>query len=102
MSINRRSSQRHNVVVPGKLAVDGETHEVVIENLSLGGAQITFQRRLAMGQRVQLLFQVPGRDTAVEVGATVRWSNPESTGLQFEGLRARDVWALSKFLESLD
>lgn len=102
MSINRRSSQRHHVVVPGRLAVDGETREVVIENLSLGGAQIAFDRRLSMGQRVQLLFQIPGREDSIEVGATVRWNSSDSIGLQFEGLRARDVWALTKFFESLD
>jgi hypothetical protein len=101
MTINRRSSQRHTVELQARLSVDGQVHEVTIQNLSLGGAQIAYGQRLSMGQRVQLLFQVPSREDAIEVGATVRWNGSDSIGLQFEGLRARDVWALSKFLESL-
>jgi hypothetical protein len=101
MSINRRSSQRHTVELQARLAVDGQFHDVTIQNLSLGGAQITYDQRMAMGQRVQLVFQLPSRDDAVEVGATVRWNGSDSIGLQFEGLRARDVWALTKFFESL-
>lgn len=101
MTINRRITQRHDVVVPARLAVDGETHEVVIENLSLGGAQIAFNKRLAMGRRVQLSFQIPVREEAIEIVATVRWSSQASIGLQFEGLRARDVWALNNFFAAL-
>ncbi len=88
--------------MPAQLAVEGETHEAIIENLSLGGAQLQFSKRLTMGQRVQLLFDLPGLDRAIEIGATVRWNSSNSIGLQFEGLRARDVWALNKYFESLE
>ncbi len=54
-----------------------------------------------MGARVQLSFKIPNTPDAIEVGATVRWSDDKATGLQFDGLRARDVWALNKFFEQL-
>jgi hypothetical protein len=70
-------------------------------NLSLGGALVAVGARLAMGQRVLISFTVPTIEEAIEVGATVRWSDDNSTGLQFDGLRARDVWGLNKFFEHL-
>jgi Tfp pilus assembly protein PilZ len=57
--------------------------------------------RYSMGQRVSFSFTIPTTPDAIEVGATVRWSDDKATGLQFDGLRARDVWALNKFFEQL-
>ena len=37
----------------------------------------------------------------VEVGSTVRWSDAKGVGLQFDGLRARDVWALNEYFTQL-
>ena len=54
-----------------------------------------------MGQRVTINFAIPTIDQPVEVTATVRWSDDKATGLQFDGLRAREVWALNKFFEQL-
>jgi hypothetical protein len=54
-----------------------------------------------MGSREHLSFSIPTTPYAIEVGATVRWSDDKATGLQFDGLRARDVWALNKFFEQL-
>lgn len=70
-------------------------------NLSLGGALLTAGTKYAMGQRVKISFSVPTMDEPIEVGATVRWSDDKATGIQFDGLRARDVWALNKFFEQL-
>ena len=70
-------------------------------NLSLGGALIAAGARFAMGQRVQLSFAVPTLEVPIEIGATVRWSDDKATGIQFDGLRAREVWALNKYFESL-
>ena len=70
-------------------------------NLSLGGALITAGGKLPMGQRVSIAFNVPSMDESIEIGATVRWSDDKATGLQFDGLRAREVWALNKYFEQL-
>ncbi len=72
-----------------------------VVNLSLGGALINAGMKFSMGQRVNVSFTIPTLETPIEVGATVRWSDDRATGLQFDGLRARDVWALNKFFEQL-
>jgi hypothetical protein len=98
---NRRTSTRHAVSLEGTLAVSGEAKPVTVMNLSLGGALIAGGTRYSMGQRVQLTLPIPTLDEAIQVGATVRWSDDKATGLQFDGLRARDVWGLNKYFEQL-
>lgn len=100
MAENRRST-RHEVSLPGQLAVNGESWPVSVVNLSLGGALIAATAKLSMGARVHISFTIPTTPEAIEVGATVRWSDDKATGLQFDGLRARDVWALNKYFEQL-
>jgi hypothetical protein len=98
---NRRTSTRHAVSITGKLSVGGEQRPCTVMNLSLGGALLAAGNRLPMGQRVSISFNVPTMDEAIEIGATVRWSDDKATGIQFDGLRARDVWALNKYFEQL-
>jgi len=74
---------------------------VTIVNLSLGGALVAATAKISMGSRVVFTFSVPNAADAIEVGATVRWSDDKATGLQFDGLRARDVWALNKYFQQL-
>lgn len=101
MAENRRTSTRHAVSIDGSLAIDGQPRPVTLMNLSLGGALISAGTRMSMGQRVQIKFAIPTLEDAIEVGATVRWSDDNATGLQFDGLRARDVWGLNKYFEQL-
>jgi hypothetical protein len=98
---NRRTSTRHGVELPITLVMNGVTTELRTMNLSLGGALIGMQR-LPMGVRVTLRFAVPTQGDPIEAGATVRWSTDNSVGVQFDGLRAKDVWALNKYFEQLD
>jgi Tfp pilus assembly protein PilZ len=96
---NRRIQTRHDVSMAVTLTVDGTPNDCKMMNISLGGAQIAAGRKYAMGQRVQLAFHVPTMDEAIVVGGTVRWSNAEGVGVQFDGLRARDVWALNEYFK---
>lgn len=101
MADNRRTSTRHAVSLTAQLAVNGQTQTITLINLSLGGALVAAGAKYSMGQRVTISFSIPTLEHPVEVGATVRWSDEKATGLQFDGLRARDVWALNKFFEQL-
>lgn len=101
MADNRRSSTRHDVQIAGTLSINGEARDVMVMNLSLGGASIATTTRMGIGQRVHIAFRIPTLEDAIDIGATVRWSDDKATGLQFDGLRARDVWALNKFFEQL-
>jgi hypothetical protein len=98
---NRRTSTRHAVSIAGKLAVDGVERPCTLMNLSLGGALLSAGAKIPMGSRVKITFNVPMAEEAIEVTATVRWSDDKATGIQFDGLRARDVWALNKYFEQL-
>ena len=101
MPENRRTQTRHDVSLPGKLIVGDTTHQVEVLNLSLGGALVTFPDRLGMGTRVSIAFQIPVEDHSIEVGGAIRWSTANEVGVQFDGLRARDVWALNKYFQEL-
>lgn len=98
---DNRSQTRHKVSIPATLTVDGTPNDCTMLNLSLGGALVAAQAKYAMGQRVRVSFRVPTMSEAIEVGATVRWSTTEGVGVQFDGLRARDVWALNEYFKQL-
>ncbi len=49
---------------------------------------------------MRVKFRVPTQKDMIDVGAVVRWTDDQGFGVQFDGLRARDVWALGKFFES--
>jgi hypothetical protein len=82
------------------LEVGEETFEVVIENLSLGGAYFT-GHKLPMGHQVAIQFRLPTHDDPIRSPGQVRWSTDVGIGIQFAGLRAREVWALNKYFEQL-
>ena len=101
MPDNRRTATRHHVDLPCTLTVATTAPaELVLVNLSIGGALIR-RPRLPLGARVDISFRVPTLEEAISTGAVVRWSTDDEVGIQFDGLRPRDVWALSKYFESL-
>jgi hypothetical protein len=98
---NRRTSTRHTVSIATQVTVDGAPRDATIVNLSLGGALVEMGTKHAMGSRMNIVFRVPAVDHTIEVGSTVRWSDAKGVGLQFDGLRARDVWALNEYFKLL-
>ena len=101
MTDNRRSATRHDVSIAVTVTIDGKTIESEMQNLSLGGALVMVGYRAAMGTQVKLRFRVPTHEEAIEVGGHVRWSTDSAAGVQFDGLRAREVWSLNKYFEKL-
>ncbi len=101
MPENRRSQTRYQVAIEAQITIAGETHNRTIINLSLGGCHITHDQRLAIGTRVDVSFRIPTQEAPVNVGGATRWSNDDGVGVQFDGLRAREVWSLNKYFESL-
>lgn len=99
--IEHRKSARHPVNIPATFTVHGTAHETSILNLSVGGALVVFEERLSPNERVELSFRVPTLETEIKVGGVVRWTGGEAIGVQFDGLRAKEVWALNKYFESL-
>jgi hypothetical protein len=88
-------------VLPASITIDGTRRECTISNLSVGGALVSDVPALRMDVRVKLTFALPDLEEVVEIHAKVRWSTVNQIGLQFEGMRAREVWALNRYLKSL-
>lgn len=69
-----------------------------IESLSLGGVFVRGVH-LAIDTQAVLRFSLPKR-ADLEIPCTARWSTPEGTGLQFNGLRAADTYALTRYIRA--
>ena len=101
---HRRSDRRYDRRVPIDFSHEGSSFSAHTRNISLGGVFIETEMALPFGARVALKFRVPTQHEGVEVEGQVRWLEMEEghvrgIGIRFDGLRARDVWALNKFFE---
>ena len=97
---DNRQSVRHDVKLSARVVIAGETKDSEIENLSLGGALISHEGNVPMGERVELTFTIPTQTKPITIGAAVRWSTGIAIGVQFDGLRAGEVWSLNKYFEN--
>lgn len=100
MQTKRRSSTRDSVDLAASVEVLGDAASLRISDLSLGGAFVQHRRPLFVGQRVRLSFLLPGWGV-LDASALVRWKNPNGCGVQFQSLRAGEIWALNAYLKSL-
>ena len=102
----RRIDPRYERKLTVEISCEGEELIVQSRNISLGGMFVEAKRPLAIGASVNLRFQIPTQPELVEVGGDVRWvvnkpgSDSIGIGVRFQGLRARDVWALNRFFQS--
>jgi type IV pilus assembly protein PilZ len=98
--LNRRSQTRHDVDIAAHVGRDGQLSACTLRNLSRGGAFAEIGA-LPHGTAVTLWFELPDGSGAIEVDAVARWSTPDGVGLQFGSLRARDAWALGRYLDAV-
>jgi hypothetical protein len=99
MSENQRKQQRFDRRLEIEVAIGERRASTFTRNLSLGGVFVESAERPPFGTRVQLKFKVPTQKEMIDVGGVIRWHDGSGFGVQFDGLRARDVWALGKFFE---
>jgi len=104
---HRRADRRYERRVAIEIVNDGARASAVTRNISLGGVFVEIDQALPLGAKVALSFRVPTQPEPIEVAGQVRWMETEEgrmrgVGIRFEGLRARDVWALNKFFESAE
>jgi uncharacterized protein (TIGR02266 family) len=86
---------------------EGKKQVCRTRNISLGGVYVETPLPLAIGTTIQLRFQLPTQPEPVEVSGDVRWvvtkkaaGEEVGMGIRFQGLRARDVWALNRFFQT--
>ena len=102
----RRIDPRYERQLEVEVLFEGKKQTSRTQNISLGGLHLESATALPIGTTVQLRFQLPTQPEPVEVAGDVRWvvrkGNGEVSGLgiRFQGLRARDVWALNRFFQT--
>lgn len=99
MSENHRSTRRFDQRLLIEYSTGEEWVSSLTKNLSLGGVFVECATKMPYGTRVKLRFHVPTQKERIEVSGQIRWVDESGFGVQFDGLRARDVWALGKFFE---
>jgi len=99
---NRRTSTRHRVDLRATLLAEDIGAAGLLTNLSLGGALVATWLKRSLGDRVRLMFFLPTLPEMIEITAVVRWAARDTLGLQFDGLRAREIQALREHLTMLE
>jgi uncharacterized protein (TIGR02266 family) len=101
----RRIDPRYERQLDVEVVSEGKKHVSKTVNISLGGLFLDSAVPLEIGTTVQLRFSLPTQPEPVEVAGDVRWvvkkdGTHSGIGIRFQGLRARDVWALNQFFQS--
>lgn len=98
----RRAQQRYDIEIPVELTHEGQVYNTVTRNMSLGGLFMNLKSVIPFGAVVRVKFSLPELDAPVEVDGHVRWVQPDvGIGVQYAGLRAREVWALQQLFANL-
>lgn len=106
-SIEQRKWERIAVEQDIRVRRGEQEHTGRTSNLSLGGVglHVELSPPPKIGERMRVMFDVPSLGKPLEAEAEVRWcSTADATwiGLQFvTGFRARETWALGRYLEGL-
>lgn len=102
---DKRASTRYQVEIDMHVVAEGREATGRTLNLSLGGSLVLVPATppLRVGERVQISFRVPELAAPLTASADVRWVgdlDEALVGLQFAtGFRAKETWALGRFLE---
>lgn len=86
-SIQRRRHARRPIQLPAQLTWRGQEFAGMIANISPGGALLNVQLPPGVTDVVAKI-NLPRTGRAVRVLAKVRWQQPFSVGIQFEGFLA--------------
>jgi PilZ domain len=99
MRDNRRFHRRPVDLIATLIVDGGAAQSCRIKDLSIGGASIAIGA-LPLGVRVRLAFTLPSGER-IDTAGTVMWSDRVGVGVRFDGLRARETWALGELLDAL-
>ncbi len=86
---------------PVELAMNDQTHSARAINISQGGIFVETEMSPSFGDKLVLRIELPGVKKVSDIRCIVRWRKDDGLGLQFENLRAIEVWALNKLMHSL-
>jgi hypothetical protein len=95
--VDHRANFRHVVDADARIQIGTVQLGCKLANLSMGGAFLV-GTTLPIASQLTLYIRIPMLDTVVEAPCSVRWSSSRGTGVQFDGLRAVEAWAIGKFI----
>jgi uncharacterized protein (TIGR02266 family) len=101
----RRTDPRYARRLDVEILVGEQTRTATTGNISLGGLFVETTKTFPLQTRLQVRFRIPTQPEPIEVLGEVRWIEPGSAdqsagmGIRFQGLRAREVWALNRFFQ---
>ena len=94
----RRRQARISISIPVALALP-ERIEGTCRDINLGGLFVEADRLVSYGSRLTVLLRLPGFETEVAVGGTVRWQDAGGMGIQFDMMGARETAALLELVK---
>lgn len=102
--VDQRQAPRFDAAVGVRVVRGEDDCAGVTQNVSLGGARISVRLEPppVVGDRLKVFLQLPTLESPIEVEAEVRWKAGDdgALGIKFTtGLRAKETWALTRFLE---
>ncbi len=98
----KRQHARLDYEIDVKIALDDQLQHGRSINISQGGIFIDSEPAPPFGAKVLLHLDLQGVPKTCKIPCVIRWSKEgEGIGLQFEQLRAIEVWALNKLMNSL-
>ena len=97
----KRKAPRQERRLPIEYAVEttDDWRGATTRNLSTVGVFVETVASPPFGARLTLRFHLATQTEAIQIAGQVRWADDSGFGVQFDGLRARDAWALGKYLE---
>ena len=101
----RRTDPRYARRLDVEVVAGDRTCTAATGNISLGGLFIETKEVFPLQTRLQIRFRIPTQPEPIEVSGEVRWVEPGGAGaapglgIRFQGLRAREVWALNRFFQ---
>ncbi len=102
----RRTDPRYARRLPVEIIAGDRVHTATTGNISLGGVFVETSESFPLQSRLQIRFRIPTQAEPIEVSGEVRWveaggpNQAAGMGIRFQGLRAREVWALNRFFQS--
>ncbi|MGD0836949.1 MAG: TIGR02266 family protein [Polyangia bacterium] len=102
----RRTDPRYARRLDIEITAGNDRLTATTGNISLGGLFVETLRPFALQTRLHIRFRIPTQPEPVEATGEVRWiepggpGQPAGMGVRFQGLRAREVWALNRFFQS--
>lgn len=101
MDDHAQTSYSYAVEISALVRVHGDEVRPQVCQLRTMSLEGTFLElgRLSAGTLVNITFDLPTSGEQLSLDGVVNWSTDTGAAVQFEGVRAREIWALWRYLE---